>query len=356
MSYNQEGVSRLAHSGCLESHPDLRKGNPQRSEDRGYTKENADIQRSAIAATAVIGVCRPSQLGLNLSAEIDVCRLPISRAQVQIASERKTVYAPESQDLVKVILLSQKDDAFLQRQRAAIAGLGNEKPTGAIKPWKIGHNGLLLCKDRVYILSNPAIRAELLQRYHDNLLAGRFGIDKTAALLQRKYHWIKMEDDVQEYVSSCNLCQRTKAHQHKPYRELSSLPLPEGPWQELTMDFITGLPPSKRQGNVYDAILVVVDCFTKMSIYIPCTKRVNSVDLADLVFQYVFSRFGIPKGIVTNWGAVFTSSFWSKLCYHMRIRRRLSTAFYLQTNRQTERQNQALEQYLQLCVNKEQRG
>jgi len=134
MPYNQEEVSGMAHSECLESHPDLRKGNPQRSEDCGYTEENLDIRRSAIAAIAVISMCRPSQLGLNLSAEIDVCRLPISCAQVQIASERKTVCALESQDLVKVILLLQKGDAFLQQQRATIAGLGNKKLTGAIKP------------------------------------------------------------------------------------------------------------------------------------------------------------------------------------------------------------------------------
>jgi len=134
MPYNQEGVSGLAHSECLESHPDSRKGNPQRSEDCGCTEENADIWRGAIAATAAIGVCRPSRLGLNPSAEIDVCRLPISRAQVRAASERKTVYAPESQDLVKVVLLSQIGDSLSQQQRAAIAGLGNEKPTRAIKP------------------------------------------------------------------------------------------------------------------------------------------------------------------------------------------------------------------------------
>jgi len=75
------------------------------------------------------------------------------------------------------------------------------------------------------------------------------------------------------------------------------------------MDFITGLPPSKRRGDVHNAILVVVDRFTKMSIYIPCTKKVNSVNLAELIFEYVFSRFGIPRGIVTNRGTVFTSSF-----------------------------------------------
>jgi len=121
------------------------------------------------------------------------------------------------------------------------------------------------------------------------------------------------------------------------------------------MDFILGLPLSKQQGNVYDAILAVVDCFTKMSIYIPCTKKVNSVDLAELMFQYVFSRFGISKGIVTKWGAIFTSLFWSELCFHMQIRRRLITAFYPQTNGQTERQNQLLEQ-LQLYINKEQHG
>jgi len=205
MLYNQEGVSRLAYSECLESHPDLRKGDPQQSEDRGCTEENADIWRGAIAATAVIGVCRPRRLGLDPSTEIDVCRLLISRAQVRVASECKMVYAPKSQDLVKVILLSQKGNAFLQQQQAAIAGLGNKKLTRAIKPGKIRHSRLLLYKDRVYIPSNPAIRAKLLQQYHDNLLAGHFGIDKMAALLRRKYHWIKIEDEytrVRQFLQS----------------------------------------------------------------------------------------------------------------------------------------------------------
>jgi len=206
----------------------------------------------------------------------------------------------------------------------------------------------------VYIPSEPAVIAELLRKYHDDPLAGHFGETKTHALLKRYYYWPQMRADVKEYVASCDICQRTKSPRHRPYGELNSLPQPKRPWSELTMDFITGLPPCKRKGDVYDSILVVVDRYTKVALYIPTQKTVSATELAETFFERVISRYGLPDGIVTDRGSVFTSAYWSDFCFYTKAKRRLSTAFHPQTDGQTERQNQTLEHYLRVFCSEEQ--
>ena len=163
-----------------------------------------------------------------------------------------------------------------------------------------------------------------------------------------------MIKDVKAYIASCNVCQRVKVPRHRPYGELQVLPQLEGPWQQVTMDFITGLPPSKRRGCIYEAILVIVDRYTKMARYITTTKTVTAVELAELFYEEVICRFGVPKGAVSDRGSVFTSAFWSEMCYYLKMKRRLSTAFHPQTDGQTERQNQTLEHYLRCYCSEEQ--
>jgi hypothetical protein len=75
------------------------------------------------------------------------------------------------------------------------------------------------------------------------------------------------------------------------------------------MDFITDLPPSMLDNNVYDSILVIVDRYTKLATYIPCTKTCIAETLAELLERYIVNRFGMPAGIVSDRGSVFTSSF-----------------------------------------------
>lgn len=117
------------------------------------------------------------------------------------------------------------------------------------------------------------------------------------------------------------------------------------------MDFITDLPPSVGESTAYDSVLVVVDRYTKMSLYVPVKKTITAEELATAFLRRVASVFGIPKGIVSDRGTQFTSHFWSALCYHMKVKRRLSTAFHPQTDGQTERQNQTLEHYLRCYCN-----
>ena len=104
------------------------------------------------------------------------------------------------------------------------------------------------------------------------------------------------------------------------------------------MDFITDLPPSKQKSNVYDKILVMVDRYTKGVRYIPTTKKITAPQLEELLMEEVFLRYSAPDGAVTDRGSVFTSNFWSQVCYGIKVKRRLSTAFHSQTDGQTERQ------------------
>jgi hypothetical protein len=94
------------------------------------------------------------------------------------------------------------------------------------------------------------------------------------------------------------------------------------------MDFITGLPLSWRNGVVYDAILVVVDCYTKIARYIPIQKTATLTDLADLFIYEIVRFFRLLSGIVLDRGSVFTSQFWSDFCFIAKTKRWLSTAFY----------------------------
>ena len=160
-----------------------------------------------------------------------------------------------------------------------------------------------------------SLRAEVLRLLHDDPTAGHQGTSKTIKRLANSFFWQQMRKDVKDYVSTCPVCQRTKARQHRPYGELATLPVPTGPMQELSMDFITKLPPSlDENGKECDALLIVVDRFTKYVIYIPITEKVIVKGLVFLLFRHVFIYFRIPRGIVSDRGSLFTSYFWGVLC------------------------------------------
>ena len=112
------------------------------------------------------------------------------------------------------------------------------------------------------------------------------------------------------------------------------------------------MPPSLRvDKKAYDAILVVVDCYTKLAKYYPVLKTITAEQFGNVFIHTVYCSFGVPSSIVSNHGSIFTSTFWLALCHYLRTKRRLSTAFHPQTNSQTESQNQTLKQYLRAYVN-----
>jgi hypothetical protein len=273
----------------------------------------------------------------------------VSRAMAQAAVATASPYDEESgEDLLATISKLQDEDRVCRSIKA------NPKiGTAGLKDWSV-KNGMLRWRDRIFVPDSQEVKREILQLFHDDPLAGHFGRDKTLELIQRRFHWRRIDEEVQDYILGCGVCNHVTLKRHKPYGKLQSLPRPDRPFSEISMDFITGLPSVYDGQRFVDSILVIVDRYTKFAIFLPVQSSITASELARLVHNEVELRFGAPRGIVTDRGSVFTSQFFSDLCYHSKVKRRLSTAFHAQTDGQTEILNQILERYLRCFVNDEQ--
>ncbi|MBW0483856.1 hypothetical protein O181_023571 [Austropuccinia psidii MF-1] len=205
---------------------------------------------------------------------------------------------------------------------------------------------LLLFKDRVVIPRNEELQLNILQRHHDSPFAGHPGQEKTLKVIKRDFYWAGMNKFIKDYVSSCQQCSRNKKIHHKKFGLLKSLQIPSGPWNSLSMDFITQFPLS----NNFDSILVVVDRFSKMAILIPTNVTITALDLAQIIISDIFSKHGLPVSIVGDRGSLFVSSFSTQLCHQLKISKDNSTSFHPKTDGKTERANHILQQYLWMYV------
>jgi hypothetical protein len=208
--------------------------------------------------------------------------------------------------------------------------------------------GLLLYRSLIYV--PPSLRLELLIQHHDDTLAGHFGQAKTLELMSRNYYFPGMRLYINNYIETCDICARGKTTRHPKHGELAPLPVPDAPWRGITCDFITDLPTSEG----HDSILVFVDRLTKMAHYIPCQKTTDAPGFARLFLKNIVRLHGLPDSIVSDRGSIFTSHFWKALSRLLNMKQRLSTAFHPQTDGQTERMNQTIEQYLRIYCNYQQ--
>jgi len=207
-------------------------------------------------------------------------------------------------------------------------------------------NGRLVYRDCIYVPDHMLLRLRLLQNQYDPPVIGHPGRTKTFELLSRQYYWPVMRKDVDQFVCNSNVCHRTKVTRHAPYGMLRLLSVPDRSWQHISVDFVTGLLPSKQ----FDAICVEVDRLTKQRHLIPCKTTITAEELAQLFCDRVFHYYGLLKTIVSDRGPQFASHFWKHLCHSLKIKPRLSTAFHPQMDGQTERINAAVEQHLRAYV------
>ncbi|RZK39669.1 MAG: hypothetical protein EOO61_07030 [Hymenobacter sp.] len=201
---------------------------------------------------------------------------------------------------------------------------------------------LLYYKGMIYV--PPELRLTILMASHDSQMAGHWGTTKTLEQIQRTYWWPKMRSMVQEYVSSCTTCQRTKPDRQKPAGLLHPLPVASERWSSLTIDFMTDLPPC--QG--YDSIMVVVDRFTKMAHFMPCTKDITAEQTSTLFTDRVFRLHGLPQNIISDRGPQFNSALWKEFWKSLGVEVILSTSFHPETDGQTERVNGVINQYMRV--------
>jgi len=156
--------------------------------------------------------------------------------------------------------------------------------------------------------------------------------------------------EVKRYVEGCDVCQRNKNRTQAPAGKLMPNSIPEKPWSHISADFITKLPLA--QG--YDSILVVVDRLTKIAHFIPTTEKTTAGGLARLFRDNVWKLHSLPESIILDRGPQFAAGVMRELNEMLGIDSKLSTAFHLQTDGQTERMNQKLEQYLRMFIDYQQ--
>ncbi|GJU18712.1 putative reverse transcriptase domain-containing protein [Tanacetum coccineum] len=161
--------------------------------------------------------------------------------------------------------------------------------------------------------------------------------------LKRLYWWPNMKADIATYVDKCLTCAKVKAEHMKPSGLLQQPEIPEWKWEKVTMDFVSGLP---RTPSGYDSIWVIVDRLTKSAHFLPMKKTDSIEKLAQLYLKEIVCRHGVPVSVISDRDSLFTSRFWVSLQKALGTQLDLSTAYHPETDGQSERTIQTLEDML----------
>ncbi|KAL0537135.1 hypothetical protein IC582_026105 [Cucumis melo] len=267
----------------------------------------------------------------------------LERAEIAVSVGAVTIQLAQltvQPTLRQMIIDAQSNDPYLVEKR----GLAE---AGQAVEFSISSDGGLLFERRLCVPSDSAVKTELLSEAHSSPFSMHPGSTKMYQDLKRVYWWRNMKREVVEFVSRCLVCQQVKAPRQKPAGLLQPLSIPEWKWKNVSMDFITGLPRTLRGFTV---IWVVVDRLTKSAHFVPGKSTYTASKWAQLYMSEIVRLHEVPVSIVSDRDACFTSKFWKGLQTAMGTRLDFSTAFHPQTDGQTERLNQVLEDMLRACA------
>lgn len=229
----------------------------------------------------------------------------------------------------------QKSDYYLEQLRKWDQGL--------LDNGKYAHrNGLLYYKNRLLVDPNSEFVITLLKEHHDHLQAGHSGTEKTLHRLKRVCYWKGMKASVRNYIRACEVCQRNKSENVSPPGLLQPLPVPKRIWEEVSMDFIEGLPTSHHKST----IMVVVDRLSKYIHLFALKHPYTAAIVAQTYIEGVFKLHGMSKSIVSDRDPIFTSQFWREFFKLQGTELKYSTAYHPQTDGQTKVTNRCVEGYL----------
>lgn len=213
-------------------------------------------------------------------------------------------------------------------------------PTG---PYSM-RNGLCFYKTRVIV--PQVIRNQLLQEFHDNKMAGHSGVLRTFKRLAQQFYWPSMYRPVQDYITQCEVCQKTKTETLALAGLLQPLPIPCQVWDDISLDFIEGLPSSHGK----DSILVVVDRLSKYAHFVALSHPFSAKIVAEQFVEHIIKLHGMPNSIISDRDPIFISKFWQEFFTMSGTKLKLSSAYHPQTDGQTEVMNRCVEQYLRCFV------
>jgi hypothetical protein len=208
--------------------------------------------------------------------------------------------------------------------------------------------GIWWLHNKVVVPDDPDLRTRIIREHHDAPWAGHRGVARTVELVSRQFWWRTLRGDVDVYVRSCDACQRNKASNQPTGGLLQPLPVPDRPWDSVSMDMVVKLPKTARG---HDSILVFVDRLTKYVHIVPTTEAMKAKGFARLFVQHVFANHGLPRTLISDRGTVWNNKFWRHVSKLLRVKHLMSTAYHPQTDGQTERTNRTLQDVLRNYVN-----
>ena len=218
---------------------------------------------------------------------------------------------------------------------------------GKNQEFKTSADGVIYFKERICVPNFKFLKDQILAEAHMTPYSVHPGASKMYKDLRENYWWPNMKNEIAKYVSKCLTCQKVKAEHRHPGGELQKIELPEWKWEQITMDFVVGLP---RTSSGNDTIWVIVDRLTKSAHFIAIKATYSVEKLAEVYVSQIVRLHGVPKSIISDRDGRFTSRFWTSVHNVMGSKLKFSTAFHPQTDGQSERTIQTLEDMLRSCV------
>ncbi|GKD43767.1 putative reverse transcriptase domain-containing protein [Tanacetum coccineum] len=242
---------------------------------------------------------------------------------------------------VKEMILAAQSEAFKEENVLA------ERLHGLNQQMERKEDESLYFMDRIWVPLVGNVRMMIMDEAHKSRYSVHPRADKMYHDLRDMYWWPGMKRDIAIYVSKCLTCAKVKAEHQRPSGLLQQPEIPEWKWDKITMDLITKLPRSR---NRHDAIWVIVDRLTKSAHFLAIREDFSMEKLARLYIDVIVARHGVPVSIISDRDGRFTSHFWQTVQRALGTRLDLSTAYHPQTDGQSERTIQTLEDMLRACV------
>ena len=234
-----------------------------------------------------------------------------------------------------------------QSQDPQMIKLKEEIDKGKKAEFQIRDDGMIVKGQRMCVLEYGKLKRDIMEEAHSSAYAMHPGSTKMYRTLKEHYWWNGMKKEIASLVSKCLTCQQVKAEHQRPVGKIQLLSIPVWKWEKITMDFVTGLPQTQRQ---HDAIWMIVDRLTKFAHFLPVNVEDFLEKLAQLYVDEIVRLHGVPVSMVSDRDPWFTSRFWPNLQTALGTRLHFSTAFHSQTDGQSERTIQTLEDMLRACV------
>ena len=204
----------------------------------------------------------------------------------------------------------------------------NEVREGKETTFTLSEDGILHLDGRLCVPNDEEMRKQILLEAHNTPYSVHPGATKMYQDLRKHFWWNGMKKDVAEYVSKCLTCQKVKAEHRHSTGELQPIELPEWKWDQITMDFVVGLP---RTTNGHDVVWVIVDRLTKSAHFLPIKITYSLEQLAYFYVNEIIRLHGVPKSIISDRDSDFMSAFWRSVQKAMGTKLKFSTAFHPQT-------------------------